>query len=304
MKVSTALPFQLIYSLFQHEYLGYLFESFVVQLDENAKLTFQHQNISFKNAREFQTGIDDKDLRLIELIDEIQQESIILKFYKKKIKPNEFFLKLYDKENGDKLLQKVIHEYIERRRSEILSLLAGKMIFEMGRDGEPAWKNIVWQKEKASVLFHFRRNEENTHYFPTIKFQNEKLEWQYNGSYLICNEPAWLVVGDKLIQFQKNVDGHKLKPFLNKKFIVIPKKVEEIYYQKFVTQLVSSFDVYAKGFKIQTQKFNLEPRLRFSDLAEAQTAELFENDNGEEYASDNSKILFKIDWKYGLSIRI
>ena len=147
MKVSTALPFQLIYSLFQHEYLGYLFESFVVQLDENAKLTLQHQNISFKNAIEFQTGIDDKDLRLIELIDEIQQESIILKFYKKKIKPNEF-LKLYDKENGDKLLQKVIHEYIERRRSEILSLLAGKMIFEMGRDGEPAWKNIVWQKKR------------------------------------------------------------------------------------------------------------------------------------------------------------
>ncbi len=299
MKVSTALPFQLIYSLFQHEYLGYLFESFVVQLDENGKLTLQHQNISSKNAIEFQSGIDEKDLRLIELMDQIQQESIILKFYKKKIKPEEFFLKVFDKESGDKLLQKAIHEYIERRRSEILSLLEGKMIFEMGRDGEPAWKNIVWQKEKASVLFHFRRNEENTHYFPTIKFQEEKLEWQYNGSYLICNEPAWLVVGDKLIQFQKNVDGHKLKPFLNKKFIVIPKKVEETYYQKFVTQLVSSFDVYAKGFKIQTQKFNLEPRLRFSELGESRTGDLFDNGNGKNELSDSSKILFKIDWKYG-----
>lgn len=298
MKVSTALPHQLIYSLFQHEYLGYLFESFVVQLDEKGKLTLQHQNISSKNAKDFEGGMDERDLRLIELMDQIQQEAIILKFYKKKIKPAEFFLKVFDKEKGDELLQKAIQEYIERRRSEILSLLAGKMIFEMGRDGEPAWKQIHYQNDKATVLFHFRRNEDNTHYFPTIKFAGEKLEWQYNGSYLVCNEPAWLVCGNKLIQFAKNVDGHKLKPFLNKKFIVIPRKVEETYYQKFVTQLVSSFDVYAKGFNIQTQKFNLEPRLNFSELGEAKTGDLFGNGNGGPVEKD-SKILFKIDWKYG-----
>jgi SNF2 family DNA or RNA helicase len=270
----------------------------VVQLDENGKLTLQHQNISSKNAREFQQGIDERDIKLIELMDQIQQEYIILKFYKKKIKPEQFFLKVFDQSNGDPLLQKAILEYIERKRSEILSLLEDKMIFEMGRDGEPAWKNIVWQKEKASVLFHFRRNEENTHYFPTIKFNGSKLEWQYNNSYLICNEPAWLVVGDQLIHFHKNVDGHKLKPFLNKKFIVVPRKVEETYYQKFVTQLISSFDVYAKGFKIHTQKFNLEPRLTFSELAMVNHVELF-GSNGTTDAKDDHKILFKINWKYG-----
>ena len=300
MKVSTAQPYQLIYSLFQHEYLGYLFESFVVQLDEKGRLTLQHQNISSKNAREFSKAVDDRDFQLIELMDQIQQESIMLKFYKKKVKPDEFFLKVYDKENGDKALQEVIHNYIEQRRAKILDLLEDKMVFEMGRDGEPAWKQIEWVKERATVLFHFRRNDDNTHYFPTIKLHGEKLEWQYNNSYLICNEPAGLICQNKLIRFEKNVDGKKLKPFLNKKFIVIPRKVEETYYKKFVTQLVSSFDVYAKGFNIETEKYDLAPALSFSELSEASNGTLFGKSNGNgKAAEDDSKILFKINWQYG-----
>ncbi|MGK0489265.1 MAG: hypothetical protein ACJAXB_002458, partial [Candidatus Endobugula sp.] len=201
MKVSIAKPFQLVYSLFQHEYLGYLFESFVVQLDDKERLTLQHQNISSKNAKEFGTGLDERDYELIKLMDQMQQESIVLKFFKKKIKPADFFLKVYDKEKGDQDLQNTIEHYLEARRSRILDLLGGKMIFEMGRDGEPTWRQIHWMDKKASVLFHFRRNEDNTHYFPTIKHEGEKLEWQYNGSFLICNTPAWLVVNDKLFSF-------------------------------------------------------------------------------------------------------
>ena len=50
MKVSPDQPFQIVYSLFEHEYLGFLFESFVIQLNEKGNLTFSHQNISAQNA--------------------------------------------------------------------------------------------------------------------------------------------------------------------------------------------------------------------------------------------------------------
>lgn len=300
MKVSTAEPFQLIYSLYEHEYLGYLFESFVIQLDEKGRLTLLHQNISSKNAREFAEGLDDRDYELIKLMDEIQQEAIVLKFYKKKIKPADFFFKVYDKERGDKGLQETIHQFLEHRRARILELLHGKMIFEMGRDGEPAWRQIHWMEEKATVLFHFRRNEDNTHYFPTIKHAGEKLEWQYNGSFLICHEPAWLIVEDRLFRFAKGVDGNKLKPFLNKKFIVIPKKVEQTYFEKFVTQLVASFDVYAKGFDINTERYPLIPELVFTELATTtSTPDLFGKSNSNGSEQEEAKILFKLAFKYG-----
>ncbi|MDH5599153.1 MAG: ATP-dependent helicase, partial [Cyclobacteriaceae bacterium] len=201
MKVSSSQPFQIIYSLFQHEYLGYLFESFVVRVDDTGKLTFQHQNISSKNSFEFQSGLDEKDFQLIELMDKIQQDVVVRKFSKKNLNPTEFFLKVYDKEKGNKLVQEEIENYIERKRSQILELLKGKMVFEMGNDGEPAGKQLQVLSQKASVLFHFRRNEDNTHYFPTIKLDGEKLEFQYKGAYIICLHPAWIVVEGKLFTF-------------------------------------------------------------------------------------------------------
>jgi len=299
MKVSTAQPFQLIYSLYEHEYLGYLLESFVVQLDEKGRLTLQHQNISSKNAMEFGAALNEIDYELIELMDEMQQEYIVLKFYKQRIKPADFFFKIYDKEKGDKVLQESIAHHLEQRRAKILERLGGKRVFEMGRDGEPTWKEISWEGEKAKVLFHFRRNEDNTHYFPTMKHKGEKVDWQYNGSFLICHEPAWLVVGNKLLRFAKNVDGKKLKPFLNKKFIVVPRKVEETYYEKFVTQLVASFDVYAKGFDINTESFPVKPIIAFSELVQTTNGGLLKANANVLVGDDESKILFKLGFDYG-----
>ena len=193
MVVSTSKPFKIIYSLFEHEYLGYLFESFVVQLDVNGKLTFVHQNISSKNAKEFGKELDENDYELIRLMDSMQQDAVIKFFHKRKIKPAEFFPKVFHKEKGNKDLQQEIEQYLGRRRAKILNLMKGKDLYEMNNDGEPAGNKINILEKSASVLFHFRRNENNTHYFPTIKYDGEKVDFQYRGAYIICNEPAWMV---------------------------------------------------------------------------------------------------------------
>ncbi|WP_291785395.1 DEAD/DEAH box helicase [Cecembia sp.] len=296
MKVSSEQPFQLIYSLFSHEYLGLLFESFVVQLDEKGRLSFAHQNISAINAPEFASGLDETDYQLIKWMDEMQQDAIVKKFNSKKLKPKEFIRKIYDPKTENKAIQELIEIKLEGLRAKILENLKGKKLFEMGNDGNPIWREIQIMPEKASVLFHFRRNEDNTHYFPTIKYAGEKLIWQYKNAYLICNEPAWLVVDYQLYNFKKGVDGKKLQPFLNKKFIVIPKKVEEQYYKKFVTQLVSAFDVYAVGFEINVEKSEPKPILSLSDLQANPKTDLFGNPIEEE---EEEKIVFDLHFQYG-----
>ena len=299
MKVSASQPFQIIYSLFEHEFLGYLFESFVVHKDEKGNLTFQHQNISSANAKEFASGLDANDYELIRIMDSMQQDVVAKKFHKKPIKTEDFFLKIYDPEKGNKLLQDEIEGYLERRRASVLELIQGKHLFEMGNDGEPAWRKIEVLEEKATVLFHFRRNEENTHYFPTVKHNGEKVEFQYKGAFLICNEPAWMVLDGKLYSFEKEVDGKKLKPFLNKKFIAIPKNVEETYYNKFVAPLIASFDVYAKGFEINTETYEPKALVSFSELqATTAPATLFDDSN-QTLLEDEGKIVFHLSFQYG-----
>lgn len=300
MHVLPDQPFKLIYSLFEHEYLGFLFESFVVQLSDKGALTYSHQNISSKNAKEFDSGLDENDYRIIKLMDEIQQDRVAGKFQKKKVKPEAFFLGVFHNTTGDKMLQREILLYVERRRSEILSLLhgKGKRLFEMGKDGEPTWKELKIMNEKATVLFHFRKNEDNTHYFPTIKLKGEKVEFLNNGSYLLCKEPAWLVANNQLFTFEKNVSGGKFKPFLKKKFILVPKEMEKTYYQKFVAPLIAEFDVYAKGFEIITHKPTATPKIEISELQTTQNTSLFGNDPTQS-SSNDQKFLLELSFDYG-----
>src|SRR5690606_13373815 len=129
MKVYTTQPFQAVYSLFEHEYLGYLFESFVVQVNTRNHLTLQHQNISAKNASEFASRLDATDFKLVELMDQIQQDTVFKRFCHKKISLTDFFLKTYDPEKGDKELQENIKSYMETRMAKILALLVNKKVF-------------------------------------------------------------------------------------------------------------------------------------------------------------------------------
>jgi SNF2 family DNA or RNA helicase len=305
MKVSASQPFQIIYSLYQHEYIGYVFESFIVHLDDKGKLTYQHQSISTKNAREFTKGLDTRDFELIELMDSMSQDAVLKHFSKKLMKPEEFFSKVYHKQKGDELLQEQIEAYMEKRRSAILEKMKGKMLFEMGNDGEPTWRKLEVLEERASILFHFKRSEDSTNYYPTIFYKGKKVEIPDPGAYLVCKHPAWMVLKGKLYGFEKAVDGKKLLPFLQKKHVVIPKNLEETYYNRFVAPLIASFDdIEASGFEIAKHEYDPHPLLTISELPSAVTKEaltLFEHAQSEEGPADDEsgKIVFDLSFKYG-----
>ncbi len=302
MTVSPSEPFQIVYSIFSHEYLGYLLESYVVQVDGHGRLTLRNQNISAKNAVEFSSGLDETDYKLIELMDSVQQEVVVRKFYKGKIKTRDFFAKFYHKESGDEDLQNEINQYLEKRRGKILQMIQGKRLFEMGSDGEPTWKEIEVLPSTSTILFHFRRNEDNTHYFPTIKYNGQKIELYGKKSYVLCDNPAYLVCDYKLYSFERPVNGKKLKPFVNKKFILVPKNKEDEYYRRFVAPLVGEFDVYAVGFDIKTERFEPVPRLSMSELASngGASTDLFGNlqtpVRGQ--SVEDVKILFDVTFDY------
>jgi SNF2 family DNA or RNA helicase len=303
MKVSASQPFQIIYSLFQHEYLGLLFESYIVHLDDKGKLTFQHQNISSKNAREFSKGLDERDYEIIKLTDAMQQDAVIKRFAGKPLKTDEFFPKIYDKAKGNEAVQEQIEIYIETKRAEVLELLKGKMLFETGSDGEPTWRKVEVMDKRAAIQFHFMRSNENTNYYPTLTYEGKKLDLPDSTAYLVCKSPAWMVLKGKLYGFEKFVDGKKLLPFLNKKFVVIPKNLEETYYNRFIAPLIASFDnVEASGFEINKNEYDPKPILTLSELASVQASSaptLFGAPAVEDKSDESGKIVFDLSFKYG-----
>jgi superfamily II DNA or RNA helicase len=65
-----------------------------------------------------------------------------------------------------------------------------------------------------------------------------------------------MLLDDTLYYFDKEIEGKKLLPFLNKRFISIPKSSEQSYFEKFVAPLIEKHNVYAEGFTINTEKYD------------------------------------------------
>ena len=303
MTVSPELPFKLIYSLYQHEYLGYLFESFIVQADDQGQLTLKHQNISSRNAEEFNKDMDADDYKIIQLIDDVSQDHVVKQFSTKKVTTAEFFLKTYDPEKGDKALQALITDFIEDHKRQMLSLMGGKLLYEMGKDGEPAWRQLKMAPQKGNIEFHVERWEDHTVYYPVVTYDGSRFSFYRKETAIICRKPAWVVVDGTIYTFDQYVDGNKIKPFLGKRQIVIPQEKEDQYYRRFVSQMVASFDVHASGFAINNIKETPKAVLHVSEVnqnAEKKQPVLALEllDDAEQEDENNNKILFHLDFKY------
>lgn len=257
LRVDSSKPCKLVYSLCKHDYLGYLIEPHVVQLNTDGGFSLTHQRLFSNTAEEFAALLDETDYKLIKLLEKTEQGNFIKRYYKKAIRPIEYFSNVFNDELFETLRPK-----IEKRMAEAFGLLKDRRIYLMSKEGWPVERKLGLSQEPATVLFHFRRNETETRYFPTIKYQGLRIEFMFKDAQVICNNPAWLLLDDTLYNFTEGLEGKKLQPFLNRRFISIPKSSEKAYFEKFVAPLIEKHDVYAEGFEIRTEKYDAVPILK------------------------------------------
>ena len=249
LRVDSSKPCKIVYSLCKHEYLGYLIEPHIVQLNPQGDFSLTYQRLFSHTAKEFTRHLTEADIKVIKILDETEQDHVIKKFHKKAIRPFEFFSKFYNDNFFDNVRPK-----IERKLAEVLAILKDKdALYLMDKDGWPAERKIELAATPATILFHFRRNEIETRYFPTIKYEGLRIDFMFKEAQVVSNQPAWLLLNDVLYFFEQDIEGKKLSPFLNKRFITIPTAKEETYFEKFVAPLIEKYHVYAEGFDIRTE---------------------------------------------------
>src|SRR5690606_12052827 len=155
-----------------------------------------------------------------------------------------------------------IRPKIETRLIKALELLGGKPLFLMSKDGYAAGQPITIAERPASILFHFRRNEEETRYFPTIKYDGQRIEFMYKDAQVVINQQAWLLLENVLYHFDQSLEGKKLSPFLQKRYIAVARNTEYKYFETFVRGLIEKHHVYAEGFDIETFQHNAVPVIK------------------------------------------
>ncbi|TCD02899.1 DEAD/DEAH box helicase [Pedobacter psychroterrae] len=258
LRVDTTKPYKIVYSLCKHAYFGYLIEPHIVQLNPQGDFSLTYQRLFSHTAKEFAGNLTEKDMKLIKILDETEQNHVIKKYHKKAIRPGEFFSKFFN----EKFYENV-RPRIEKRLSEVLQILkTDGSLYLMDNDGWPAERKIEFAEEAATVLFHFRKGDTETRYFPTIKYQGLRIDFMFKEAQVVSNQPAWLLLNDMVYYFEQDIEGKKLQPFLNKRYITIPKSTEETYFEKFVGPLIEKYHVYAEGFEIKTEKHEPIPVIK------------------------------------------
>ncbi|WP_293914341.1 MULTISPECIES: DEAD/DEAH box helicase [unclassified Sphingobacterium] len=255
------LSYKLVYSLGEHPYLGFLIEPHIVFLNANGSYSLKYKRVFSNTVDEFADKLDETDYKLIKLLDETEQTHVIKRYHKKAVRPIDFFAKIFDKKFYDYIRPK-----LDNKLLKVLDLIGDKPLFLMSKDGYPAEQQLHLAPLPASVLFHFRRSEEETRYFPTIKYDDNRIEFMFKDAQVVINEQAWLLLGNTLYHFDQAVEGKKLSPFLNKRYISVPRGTEKKYFETFVCGLIEKYHVYAEGFDIKTYQHEATPIIKLVHL--------------------------------------
>jgi SNF2 family DNA or RNA helicase len=150
-------------------------------------------------------------------------------------------------------LEKFIRPYIERRIHKCITISRDENIpvyFQKSKaDALHHEDKLLLSDENAVPVFRFIRDEEQTTYNLSLESGGKLIDMRKNTIDILCMSPC-VIRDDRKVLFVSDVDGSKLKPFLTKENILIPKKTEAKYFEGFVLNAVNNFKVEGTGFRI------------------------------------------------------
>ncbi|MCF8304321.1 MAG: DEAD/DEAH box helicase [Bacteroidales bacterium] len=250
---------KLIYTLYRHKYLGSLVVPLMVN-DEGKPFYSIHERITSENLQHYENIISKSQFDLVSIMMRYSDKTIFKRFTNKQITLREFYQSL-----SDEYIQKHIRPFIDKQIDKILHQIASKEIelYENLENEQNIYKSnrLKVHPEPAETVFNFIRNEEGIRYFQTIRHHGKDMKLTDEFAHILTIEPCWLVLGDSLYTFHERVDGNKLKPFLTKKFVQIPRNMEERYFNTFIKNSVKHYPVYAGGFQIIEHQPVIKPKL-------------------------------------------
>lgn len=149
--------------------------------------------------------------------------------------------------------ERFIRPHIERRIRKCFFILRDEGTACFLRSEQ---SNILYPEDVLEIipgpaipLFRFERGTEFTTYQLTVESEGKKIELYRKPVDILCNNPCIIRHGNKILQIS-GTDGQKLRPFLEKESLIIPKNSELKYFSGFVLNAVNNYPTEAKGFKI------------------------------------------------------
>jgi SNF2 family DNA or RNA helicase len=233
--------------LFQHRLWGYVILPYIIQREVNRNYYKLSECLSpFPNIDTLGT-LTSEERELVKIINEYTDRNLFKLFSRDKT-VKEFLEKITPEK-----LENFIRPYIERRLYKCFAIARDENIplyFQKTKAGTlHAEDQLFVSEDKAEPIFRFIKSEEQSSYNLNLESAGKIIDLRKNSVDIICMAPC-LIKEDHRIFFVSAVEGSRLKPFLSKENILIPKKAEIKYFSIFVLNTINNFKVESTGFEI------------------------------------------------------
>ncbi len=252
-----------VFAIINHPALGYMIDAFVVKENEKGVFSYFFQKITPGTYHDYFTDLPDSDKKGLEITNEYSDDNLVKRFNRSKIKAKEFFQK-----TQKQFIDEHIRPFIDKKVYKLLKLLAenNTPVFYKGDiNNRVKEEKIKIHKSFVDVLFKFDKKQEHTEYSLDLFHEGKSLNITDSGAEIISCNPCTLLKGRNLYFFKQNWDGKKLKPFLNKQSVIVPRSSEKVYYSKFVLNAIKNYQVEAKGFSIIRKQGEFSPLLKIEN---------------------------------------
>ncbi|NLN29718.1 MAG: DEAD/DEAH box helicase, partial [Bacteroidales bacterium] len=202
--------------------------------------------------------LENEEIELVRITNEYSDKQLF-KTYSKEKNVRKFLENI-----KPEITEKFIRPHIERRIRKCFFILRdeGTACFLRSKQSNILYPEDILEiiPDPAIALFRFERGTEHTTYQLTVESEGKKMELYRKAVDILCNDPCIIRYENKILQIS-GIDGQKLRPFLEKESVIIPKKSEPRYFSGFVLNAVNNYNTEAKGFEILYPESEKRPDL-------------------------------------------
>jgi hypothetical protein len=225
---------KLVFVLVHDALIGVKFEARVAELMDDGTFSLNHYRLDPFNYRNFDVVVGDQEKVLLKSLREITYDKLVQNFSKVNSDlPDLLRMK------GDDFFKRIFRPYVERRMVFQISHCRDHNIpvYQLFATGALSEQPYVYATEPTRVSYHFRWTPENLTYAIRVTAGGEPVVLHNPSLIIVTDQPAWIAYRGTLYTMEE-VNGNKIKPFLTKSSLVVPRQTEQKYFSTFIRGLL------------------------------------------------------------------
>ena len=229
-----------------HRLWGYILQAQFLEKESGKEFFLPREYIQNDQTTSAWSKLTPMQQEVVRLIDSYSDRNLHRQFSRQKTS------KEFQDSVDRKSIEEIIRPYIEKQIFQILEIARDNRISVFVKDKSD--RNIYpedfvgIEKQPADPVFSFRYSNELSYTLQLIHGDSRLL--LHNGYVeIISYKPTSIILGNT-IYFINDIDGKKLKPFLDKEEVIIRGEMIGKYFASFVKNTLRDYKTLADGFEV------------------------------------------------------